>query len=262
MLTKRIIPCLDVLNGRVVKGVNFIDLRDAGDPVEQAVIYDREGADELVFLDITASHENRNTTLDMVRNVADSVFIPFCVGGGIRTIEDIRATLLAGADKVSINSSAIKNPDLINQGAWAFGSQCIVVAIDPKRVDGKWEVFINGGRIPTGREAVEWAKEVEDRGAGEILLTSMDRDGTKDGYNIELTRAVAEAVSIPVIASGGAGTMEHFREALTTGKADAALAASVFHYNEMRISDLKDYLYELNVPTRIKGWEYDRLGSN
>lgn len=259
MLAKRIIPCLDVLDGRVVKGVNFIDLRDAGDPVEQALVYDREGADELVFLDITASHENRNTTLDMVRKVADSVFIPFCVGGGIRTIDDIRATLLAGADKISINSAAIKNPDLINQGAWGFGSQCIVVAIDPKWIDGKWEVFINGGRVPTGREAVEWAKEVEDRGAGEILLTSMDRDGTKDGYNIELTQAVAEAVSIPVIASGGAGTMEHFREALTTGKADAALAASVFHYNEMRISDLKDYLYELNVPVRISGWEYDRL---
>ena len=259
MLTKRIIPCLDVLNGRVVKGVNFVNLQDAGDPVEQAVIYDREGADELVFLDITASHENRNTTLDMVRHVADNIFIPFCVGGGIRTIEDIRATLLAGADKVSINSAAIKNPDLIHEGAWAFGSQCMVVAIDPKRVDGKWEVFINGGRVPTGREAIEWAQEVEERGAGEILLTSMDRDGTKDGYNLELTSAVAEAVSIPVIASGGAGTMEHFREALTTGKADAALAASVFHYNEMRISDLKDYLYELNVPARINGWEYDRL---
>ena len=214
MLTKRIIPCLDVLNGRVVKGVNFVNLRDAGDPVEQARIYDQEGADELVFLDITASHENRNTTLDMVRSVADNVFIPFCVGGGIRTIEDIRATLLAGADKVSINSSAIKNPELINQGAWAFGSQCIVVAIDPKWIDGRWEVFINGGRVNTGREAVEWAKEVEDRGAGEILLTSMDRDGTKAGYNIELTQAVASAVSIPVIASGGAGTMEHFQQAI------------------------------------------------
>jgi cyclase len=258
-LTKRIIPCLDVLNGRVVKGINFVNLCDAGDPVEQAKIYDREGADELVFLDITASHENRNTTLDMVRAVADNVFLPFCVGGGIRTIEDIRATLLAGADKVSINSAAIKTPDLINEGAWGFGSQCIVVAIDPKRVDGRWEVFINGGRVPTGREAIDWAKEVEDRGAGEILLTSMDRDGTKDGFNIELTQAVAEAVSIPVIASGGAGTMEHFREVLTTGKADAALAASVFHYDEMKIQDLKDYLYELHVPTRISGWEYDQL---
>ncbi|MAS34343.1 MAG: imidazole glycerol phosphate synthase subunit HisF [Anaerolineaceae bacterium] len=262
MLTKRIIPCLDVLNGRVVKGINFLNLRDAGDPVEQAAIYDREGADELVFLDITASHENRNTTLDMVRHVADSVFIPFCVGGGIRTIEDIRATLLAGADKVSVNSAAIKNPELINQGAWGFGSQCIVVAIDPKRIDDKWEVFINGGRVPTGRDAIDWAKEVEDRGAGEILLTSMDRDGTKDGYNIELTHAVAEAVSIPVIASGGAGTMEHFYEALTAGKADAALAASVFHYNEMRLSDLKGYLNERNVPVRTRGWEYDQLGIN
>jgi cyclase len=259
MLTKRIIPCLDVLNGRVVKGINFINLQDAGDPVEQAAIYDREGADELVFLDITASHENRNTTLDMVRHVADNVFIPFCVGGGIRTLDDIRATLLAGADKVSINSAAIKNPDLINQGAWAFGSQCIVVAIDPKRIEDRWEVFINGGRVPTGRDAVEWAREVEARGAGEILLTSMDRDGTKDGYNIELTRAVAEAVSIPVIASGGAGTMAHFYDALTVGKADAALAASVFHYSEMRIGDLKQYLHKRQVPIRIKGWEYDQL---
>lgn len=260
MLTKRIIPCLDVLDGRVVKGINFLNLRDAGDPVEQAAIYDREGADELVFLDITASHENRNTTLDMVRHVADSVFIPFCVGGGIRTLDDIRATLLAGADKVSINSAAIKNPDLINQGAWAFGSQCIVVAVDPKWVDGRWEVFINGGRLPTGRDAVDWAKEVEQRGAGEILLTSMDRDGTKDGYNIELTQAVADAVSIPVIASGGAGTMEHFRQAVTAGRADAVLAASVFHYNEMRISDLKAYLHECDVPVRIHGWEYDQIG--
>jgi len=258
-LTKRIIPCLDVLNGRVVKGINFVNLQDAGDPVEQAMIYDREGADELVFLDITASHENRQTTLDMVRHVADSVFLPFSVGGGIRTIEDIRATLLAGAEKVSINSAAIRTPDLIYQGAWGFGSQAIVVAIDPKWIDGRWEVFINGGRVPTGREAVEWAREVEDRGAGEILLTSMDRDGTKDGFNIELTQAVAEAVSIPVIASGGAGTMEHFCEVLTTGKADAALAASVFHYDEMKIGDLKDYLFEFNVPVRTSGWEYDRL---
>ena len=260
MLTKRIIPCLDVLDGRVVKGINFLNLRDAGDPVEQATIYDQEGADELVFLDITASHENRNTTLDMVRHVADSVFIPFCVGGGIRTLDDIRATLLAGADKVSINSAAVKNPDLINEGAWAFGSQCIVVAVDPKWVDGRWEVFINGGRLPTGRDAVDWAKEVEQRGAGEILLTSMDRDGTKDGYNIELTQAVADAVSIPVIASGGAGTMEHFRQAVTDGRADAVLAASVFHYNEMRISDLKAYLHECDVPVRIHGWEYDQIG--
>jgi cyclase len=255
MLAKRIIPCLDVMNGRVVKGVNFVNLRDAGDPVEQAAVYDREGADELVFLDITASHENRNTTLDMVRHVADTIFIPFCVGGGIRTVEDIRATLLAGADKISINSAAIKNPDLINQGAWGFGSQCIVVAIDPKWVDGKWVVHINGGRIPTDKEAIAWAKEVESRGAGEILLTSMDRDGTKAGYNLELTEAVAEAVSIPVIASGGAGTMMHFHEALTIGNADAALAATLFHYNEIRIGDLKQFLQDHEVPIRMHGWE-------
>ena len=255
MLAKRIIPCLDVLNGRVVKGVNFVNLRDAGDPVEQASVYDNEGADELVFLDITASHEGRNTTLDMVRRVADSIFIPFCVGGGIRTVEDIRATLLAGADKVSINSSAIKTPQLINDGAWGFGSQCIVVAIDPKWLDRKWVVHINGGRIPTDKEAISWAKEVEDRGAGEILLTSMDRDGTKAGYNLELTQAVAEAVSIPVIASGGAGKMEDFKDALTTGKADAALAATLFHYNEIRIGDLKNYLSEQGVPMRLHGWE-------
>jgi cyclase len=255
MLAKRIIPCLDVMNGRVVKGINFLNLRDAGNPVEQAEVYDREGADELVFLDITASHENRNTTLDMVRRVADSIFIPFCVGGGIRTIEDVRATLLAGADKVSINSAAVKNPDLINQGAWAFGSQCIVVAIDPKRIDGQWVVHINGGRVPTDKKAIEWAKEVEDRGAGEILLTSMDRDGTKTGYDLELTRVVAEAVKIPVIASGGAGTKEHFADALTIGKADAALAASLFHYNELGIGELKRYLAELGVPVRLHGWE-------
>lgn len=255
MLAKRVIPCLDVLNGRVVKGVNFVNLRDAGDPVEQAAIYDREGADELVFLDITASHENRSTTLDMVRRVADTIFIPFCVGGGIRAIDDIRATLMAGADKVSINSAAIRSPELINQGAWAFGSQCIVVAIDPKWVDGRWQVFINGGRINTGRDAVEWAREVESRGAGEILLTSMDRDGTKAGYNIELTRAIASAVSIPVIASGGAGKKEHFAEALTNGGADAALAATLFHYDELRIGDLKRYLDDQGVAVRLSGWE-------
>jgi imidazole glycerol-phosphate synthase subunit HisF len=255
MLAKRIIPCLDVMNGRVVKGVNFVNLRDAGDPVEQAAVYDREGADELVFLDITASHENRNTMLDMVRRVADTIFIPFCVGGGIRTIDDIRATLLAGADKVSINSAAIKNPDLINEGAWGFGSQCIVVAIDPKQVDGKWIVHINGGRIATEWEAVAWAQEVERRGAGEILLTSMDRDGTKAGYDLELTRTISEAVSIPVIASGGAGAKEHFYEALTTGGADAALAATLFHYNELKVGELKRYLAEQNVPIRLTGWE-------
>jgi cyclase len=250
MLAKRIIPCLDVMNGRVVKGVNFVNLRDAGDPVEQAAIYDREGADELVFLDITASHENRNTMLDMVRRVADTLFIPFCVGGGIRTIDDIRATLLAGADKVSINSAAVKTPELINQGAWAYGSQCIVVAIDPKYIGGNWIVHINGGRVSTGKNALDWAKEVESRGAGEILLTSMDRDGTKSGYDLEMTAAIADAVSIPVIASGGAGSKEDFYTALTIGKADAALAASLFHYNELRIGDLKEYLAEQGVAVR------------
>ncbi len=250
MLAKRIIPCLDVMDGRVVKGVRFLDLRDAGDPVEQAAIYDREGADELVFLDITASHENRGTTLDMVRRVADTLFIPFCVGGGIRTIEDMRSTLLAGADKISINSAAVRNPELIEQGAWAFGSQCIVVAIDPKLVDGSWIVHINGGRVSTGRDAVAWVKEVEARGAGEILLTSMDRDGTKAGYDLEMLAAISDAVSIPVIASGGAGSKEDFYHALTTGKADAALAASLFHYNELRIGDLKTYLAAQGVPVR------------
>ncbi len=255
MLAKRIIPCLDVMDGRVVKGVNFVDLRDAGDPVEQAIIYDREGADELVFLDITASHEARAMRLAMVRQVADSIFIPFCVGGGIRTIDDIRDTLLAGADKVSINSSAVKDPELISAGAWGFGSQCIVVAMDPRRIDGRWVVHIHGGRIPTEKEAVSWAKEVEDRGAGEILLTSMDKDGTKSGYDIELTSAVAEAVSIPVIASGGAGCEEHFRAALQEGRADAALAASLFHFNELRLGDLKRYLQEQGVSVRLSGWE-------
>ncbi len=254
MLAKRIIPCLDVKDGRVVKGVNFVNLRDAGDPVEQAMVYDREGADELVFLDIGASHEGRKTVLDMVRRVADSIFIPFAVGGGIRSIGDIRETLLAGADKVSINSAAVKNPQLIEDGAWAFGSQCIVVAIDPKYVDGRWIVHINGGRVPTEFEAVAWAQEVEARGAGEILLTSMDRDGTKSGYDLELTEAIADAVSIPVIASGGAGAREHFAQALTVGKADAALAASLFHYNELRIGDLKAYLQEEGVNVRTSGW--------
>ncbi|MCY3780276.1 MAG: imidazole glycerol phosphate synthase subunit HisF [Chloroflexi bacterium] len=255
MLAKRIIPCLDVLDGRVVKGVNFVNLRDAGDPVEQAIVYDREGADELVFLDITASHEGRATVLEMVRQVADSIFIPYCVGGGIRTIDDIRDTLLAGADKVSINSAAVRNPELITAGAWGFGSQCMVVAIDPRRIDGKWVVHINGGRIPTEKEAVHWAKEVEDRGAGEILLTSMDKDGTKSGYDIEMLQAVSDAVSIPVIASGGAGSKQHFVEALTDGRADAALAASLFHFNELRIGDLKQHLHDAGVPVRLSGWE-------
>jgi cyclase len=250
MLAKRIIPCLDVNKGRVVKGVNFINLRDAGDPVENAVIYDREGADELVFLDITATHEGRDTVLDMVRRVADSIFIPFAVGGGIRTVDDMRATLLAGADKISINSAAVRTPDLITEGARRFGSQCIVVAIDPRRVDDTWEVHISGGRVPTGLEAVAWAKEVEARGAGEILLTCMDRDGTQSGYEIELTRAVADAVSIPVIASGGAGALEHFHDALTVGGADAALAASLFHFRQLSIGEVKDYLASKGVPVR------------
>jgi cyclase len=251
MLAKRIIPCLDIKDGRVVKGVNFVELRDAGDPVEHAAVYDREGADELTLLDITASHEARNTLLDVVRRVADTIFIPFCVGGGIRTIEDIRATLLAGADKVSINSAAVHHPEIITEGAIKYGSQCIVVAIDPKRVDGRWIVHINGGRIPTDKEAVAWAKEVEERGAGEILLTSMDRDGTQIGYDIEMTQAIAEAVSIPVIASGGAGALEHFKEALTVGGADAALAASLFHFRQLSVGQVKDYLAAEGVPVRI-----------
>jgi cyclase len=252
MLAKRIIPCLDVKDGRVVKGINFVNLRDAGDPVEQAQVYDAERADELVFLDITASHERRDITIEMVRRVADAVFIPFTVGGGIRTIEDIRAILMAGADKVSINTAAVKNPSLITEGAAHFGSQCIVVAIDAKRVGhGRWEVYIHGGRTPMGLDAVEWAREVDERGAGEILLTSMDCDGTQEGYNIELTRTIAEAVSIPVIASGGAGKLEHFHQALTVGKADAALAASLFHYKQLTIAQVKEYLAAQGVPVRL-----------
>lgn len=253
MLAKRIIPCLDIKDGRVVKGVNFVDLRDAGDPVEHAAVYDQEGADELTLLDITASHEGRNTMLDVVRRVAENVFIPFCVGGGIRTIEDIRTTLRAGADKVSINSAAVKNPAIITEGAVQFGSQCIVVAIDPKRVDGRWVVHINGGRIPTELEAIAWAKEVEARGAGEILLTSMDRDGTQVGYDIEMTQAISEAVGIPVIASGGAGALPHFAEALTTGGADAALAASLFHFRTLSVGEVKGYLAEQGIPVRVTG---------
>ena len=251
MLAKRIIPCLDVKDGRVVKGVNFVNLRDAGDPVEQAIVYDRERADELVFLDITASHEQRDIVIDMVRRVADSVFIPFTVGGGIRTVEDIRAILKAGADKISINSAAIKTPSLITEGATRFGSQCIVVAIDAKREGDHWEVYINGGRIPVGRDAVDWACEAESRGAGEILLTSMDHDGAQDGYDLELTRAVADAVSIPVIASGGAGQLEHFHQILTEGRASAALAASLFHYRQLSIADVKNYLHQHGVPVRL-----------
>lgn len=251
MLAKRIIPCLDIKDGRVVKGVNFLQLRDAGDPVEHAIAYDSEGADELVLLDITASHEGRATMLEVVRRVAANLFIPFCVGGGIRTLEDIRATLLAGADKVSINSAAVRNPSLITEGAERFGSQCIVVAIDPKRVDGRWIVHINGGRVPTDKEAVAWAREVEARGAGEILLTSMDRDGTQIGYDIEMTQAISAAVNIPVIASGGAGRLEHFYEALTVGGADAVLAASLFHFRQLSVGEVKRYLASCGVPVRL-----------
>lgn len=252
MFTKRIIPCLDVNNGRVVKGINFVNLRDAGDPVEVAAAYDKAGADEVVFLDITASSDHRSTVVDMVRKVAEKVFIPFTVGGGIRTVEDFKAILREGADKISINSSAINTPELISNAADKFGSQCVVVAIDAKRrADGSgWNVYKNGGRIDTGLDAVEWAMKANQLGAGEILLTSMDCDGTKAGYDIELTRQIADNVSIPVIASGGAGTKEHFLEALTEGRADAALAASLFHYKELEISDLKSYLAEQGVSVR------------
>lgn len=252
MHTKRIIPCLDVTGGRVVKGINFVNLRDAGDPVEVAKAYDEAGADELVFLDITASSDARNIVIDMVRRVAETVFIPFTVGGGIRTVEDFKAILREGADKISINSSAINTPELISDAADKFGSQCVVVAIDAKRrQDGSgWNVFKNGGRIDVGLDAVEWAVKAEKMGAGEILLTSMDCDGTKAGYDIALTKAISENVSIPVIASGGAGTKEHFYDALTVGKADAALAASLFHYKELEIAELKDYLQEKGVPVR------------
>ena len=253
MFTKRIIPCLDVNNGRVVKGVNFVNLRDAGDPVEIAKAYDAAGADEVVFLDITASSDNRNTVVDMVRDVAANVFIPFTVGGGIRTVDDFKMLLREGADKISINSSAIMNPSLIHDAAMKFGSQCVVVAIDAKRrADGSgWNIYKNGGRVDMGIDAVEWALRAESLGAGEILLTSMDCDGTKAGYDIELTRAISEAVKIPVIASGGAGTMEHFYDALTEGGADAALAASLFHYKELEISEVKQYLQSRGVSVRL-----------
>ena len=253
MFTKRIIPCLDVHNGRVVKGVNFVDLIDAGDPVEIAKAYDAAGADEIVFLDITASSDERETVVDMVRKVAANVFIPFTVGGGIRTVEDFKVLLREGADKISINSSAINRPELIREAAEKFGSQCVVVAIDAKkRADGTgWNIYKNGGRVDVGIDAGEWAKKVGALGAGEILLTSMDGDGTKAGYDLELTRAIAEAVSIPVIASGGAGTLEHFYEALTEGKADAALAASLFHFKELEIKEVKQYLREKGVSVRM-----------
>ncbi len=253
MHTKRIIPCLDVHGGRVVKGVNFVDLRDAGDPVEIGRAYDAAGADELVFLDITASSDARETVVDMVRKVAETVFIPFTVGGGIRTVEDFRMLLREGADKISINSSAINTPELISSAADKFGSQCVVVAIDAKRrADGSgWNIYKNGGRVDMGIDAVEWAMQVDRLGAGEILLTSMDGDGTKAGYDLELTRAIADSVSVPVIASGGAGTMEHFYEAFAEGGADAALAASLFHFKELEIRDLKYFLREKGIPVRI-----------
>ncbi len=253
MFTKRIIPCLDVNNGRVVKGTNFVNLRDAGDPVEVAALYDKAGADELVFLDITASSDRRETTVELVRRVAEKVFIPFTVGGGIRTVDDFKNLLREGADKISINSSAIDNPRLISDAADKFGSQCVVVAIDAKRrADGSgWNIYKMGGRVDTGIDALEWAVKANRLGAGEILLTSMDCDGVKQGYDIELTRTIAENVSIPVIASGGAGSKEHFYDALTEGKADAALAASLFHYKELEISDLKDYLAQRGVSVRM-----------
>ncbi|POP34942.1 imidazole glycerol phosphate synthase subunit HisF [Lactonifactor longoviformis] len=253
MFTKRIIPCLDVNRGRVVKGVNFVNLQDAGDPVEIARAYDKAGADEVVFLDITASSDQRDTVVDMVRKVAANVFIPFTVGGGIRTVDDFKMLLREGADKISINSSAINTPDLINSAADKFGSQCVVVAIDAKkRPDGSgWNIYKNGGRIDMGIDAVAWAREAAKRGAGEILLTSMDCDGTKAGYDIELTRQIAQAVDIPVIASGGAGTMEHFYEALSSGMADAALAASLFHYKELEIKEVKRYLHNKGVSVRL-----------
>ena len=253
MFTKRIIQCLDVNNGRVVKGVNFVDLKDAGDPVEIAKAYDAAGADELVFLDITASSDGRGTVIDMVREVAKCVFIPFTVGGGIRTVEDFKALLREGADKISINSSAIANPQLIRGAADKFGSQCVVVAIDARKREDRsgWNIYKNGGRVDVGIDAIEWAKKVESLGAGEILLTSMDCDGTKAGYDLELTKAVAESVSIPVIASGGAGTVEHFKEALTDGGADAALAASLFHYKELEIRQVKEYLRDQGISVRL-----------
>ena len=251
MHTKRIIPCLDVKDGRVVKGTNFVGLRDAGDPVELASIYDRELADELIFLDITASSDERNTMVEMVEQTASQIFIPFTVGGGIRTVEDIRKMLKAGADKVSLNTAAIKNPSLIAEGAKRYGSQCIVLAVDARQTGtDKWEVYINGGRTPTGLDVLEWVKQATALGAGEILLTSMDNDGVKDGYDIPLTRAVSEAVNVPVIASGGAGALEHFYDVLTLGKADAVLAASVFHFGQFTVGQVKEYLTSKGVEVR------------
>jgi imidazole glycerol-phosphate synthase subunit HisF len=256
MLKKRVIPCLDVHDGRVVKGVRFVNLRDAGDPVEAAQAYDAQGADELVFLDISASHEGRNTTLDVVRRTAEGIYMPLTVGGGVRSLDDIRTLLRAGAEKVSLNTAALARPELVTEAARAFGSQCIVVAIDAKRETGpgpaRWGVYTHGGRRPAGRDAIEWARDVERRGAGEILLTSMDRDGTGDGYDLELTRAVSEAVSLPVIASGGAGALEHLHAALTEGKADAALVASLFHFGQHRVGEAKAFLRARGVPVRVE----------
>jgi cyclase len=252
MLAKRIIPCLDVHAGRVVKGINFVNLRDAGDPVESARAYNLAGADELVFLDITATHEERSIMLDVAARVAEQVFIPFTVGGGIRSLEDARKLLLAGADKVSVNSSAVQRPELLRELSEHFGNQAVVLAIDARKRPGGWEVYVAGGRIPTGLDAVEWAVRGAELGAGEILLTSMDRDGTKEGFDIELTRSIAQAVSVPVIASGGAGRKEHFAEVLTDGRADAALAASVFHFGEIDLQQLKNYLQQRGVPVRIE----------
>ena len=252
MLAKRVIPCLDVKDGRVVKGVQFLDLRDAGDPVAAAQAYDAQGADELVFLDITASHEGRAIMLDVVRRTAEGIYMPLTVGGGIRGVDDIRTLLRAGADKVSLNTAALEHPQVIREAAERFGSQCIVVAIDAKRSNGGWTVYSHGGRRPASREAVAWAREAESLGAGEILLTSMDRDGTQDGYDLELTREVAEAVSVPVIASGGVGTLEHLREGLVEGKADAALAASIFHFGTHTVRDAKAYLRDRGVPVRLE----------
>jgi len=251
MLEKRIIPCLDVYNGRVVKGINFMNLRDAGDPVELASFYDQEGADELVFLDISASHEGRKTMVEVVRRTAEQVFIPFAVGGGISTVDDIRSLLMAGADKVSVNSAAVKDPSIITEGARQFGSQCMVVAIDARKNGSSYQVYINGGRIATGKDALEWAQEAEHRGAGEILLTSMDKDGTKDGYDLELTAMISDQVEIPVIASGGAGNLDHLYQAVTIGRADAVLCASIFHYREYTIKEAKQYLREKGVSVRL-----------
>jgi imidazole glycerol-phosphate synthase subunit HisF len=252
MLAKRVIPCLDVREGRVVKGIRFVDLADAGDPVEAAIAYDRQGADELVFLDITASHEGRATMLDVVRRTAEAIYMPLTIGGGVRSLEDVRTLLRAGADKVSVNTAALARPDLVREAAERFGSQCIVVAIDAKRHGAGFEVYTHGGRRPAGRDAVAWAREAAALGAGEILLTSMDRDGTRDGYDLELTAAVSSGVPVPVIASGGAGTLAHLHDCLTAGRADAALAASIFHFGEYRIAEAKSYLRERGVPVRLE----------